>query len=297
MKTIYTILISSLFLLAAVQAQNEADALRYSQNFYGGTARTISMGGAFGALGGDFTSASMNPAGLGVYRSSEFTITPTLAYDNTSSTYLGKTTEDNNYQFIFNNIGFVHTILTGKDEGWIGVTFGLGYNQLNNFNRNTLMKGVMVSGSDQSSSLLDNFTNWANATPGADQDKSLLDPFYEGLAWGTYMLEIDSLGFWNELWNQYYGQSQQRRIIESGGIGEYVISVGANYGNRLYIGGTFGIHRLRYNSEVIHQEFDDAQILDYFGYTWNGLYFQSRDDIQTHKPYSYWCSFPSSNLL
>ncbi|MFC2098413.1 OmpP1/FadL family transporter [Bacteroidota bacterium] len=264
MKRIYTILIASVILLAAGQAQSEADALRYSQNFYGGTARALSMGGAFGALGGDFTSASLNPAGIGVYRSTELTFTPNLLYDNTSSNYLGKTTEDNKYQFMVNNLGFVHTNLTGKEEGWIGVTFGLGYNQLNSFNRNTSMKGVMLSGSDNSSSLLDNFTNWANDTPGADQDQSLLDPFYEGLAWETWMLNLDSLGFWNELWNQYYGQSQRRRIVESGGIGEYAISVGANYGNRLYIGGTFGIHRLRYTSEVNHREFDDAGIINDF---------------------------------
>ncbi len=264
MKRIYSILIASFFLLAAGQAQNKTDALRYSQNFYGGTARAISMGGAFGALGGDFTSASLNPAGIGVYRSTEFTITPTILYDNTSSRYLGNTSEDNKNRFLLNNLGYVHTNLTGKDEGWVGVTFGIGYNQLNNFNRNTIMKGIMVQGSDKSSSLLDNFTNRSNAKQGADQDQGLLDPFYEGLAWETYMLELDSLGFWNELWNQYYGQSQQRRIIESGGIGEYAFSLGANYGNKLYIGATLGIHRLRYRSEVNHSEYDDALIIDYF---------------------------------
>jgi len=264
MNKIYSILLASFFLLASGQAQNEVDALRYSQNFYGGTARAISMGGAFGALGGDFTSASLNPAGIGVYRSTELTFTPTLLYDNTSTNYLGKPKEDNMYRFMLNNAGFVHSNLTGKENGWVGVSFGLGYNQLNSFNRNTNMKGIMVSGGDNSSSLLDNFTNYANLTPGADQDQGLLDPFYEGLAWEAYMLELDSLGFWNEPWNQYYGQTQQRRILESGGIGEYAISIGANYSNRLYIGGTFGIHRLKYSSEVIHKEMDDAYILDYF---------------------------------
>ena len=264
MKTIYSILIVSCFTLATLQAQNEVDALRYSQNFYGGTARAMSMGGAFGALGGDFTSASLNPAGIGVYRSTEITFTPTLSYDNTSTDYLGNTTEDNQYKFILNNLGFVHSNLTGKDKGWVSVSFGLGYNQLNNFNRNTNMKGIMVSGGPNSSSLLDNFTNYANDTPGAMEDPGLLDPFYEGLAWESYMLELDTISFYNELWDQYYGQTQQRRIVESGGIGEYAISVGANYSNRLYVGATFGIHRLRYNSVVTHMEVDDAYIVDYF---------------------------------
>ncbi len=264
MKRIYFLILTSVLFLVPGRAQNETDALRYSQNFYGGTARSIAMGGAFGALGGDFTSASLNPAGLGVYRSTELTFTPTLLFDNTSTSYLGNIREDNKYQFVLNNLGFVHSTLTGKDKGWVSVTFGVGYNQLNSFNRNTSMKGIMLSGGANSSSLLDNFTNYAEGTQGAKDDPGLLDPFYEGLAWEAYLLELDSIGFYNEIWNHYYGQTQQRRIIESGGIGEYALSVGANYSNRLYIGASFGIHRLRYNSELSHYEVDDAFIIDYF---------------------------------
>ena len=58
MKTIYILIITSCFMLVPLRAQNETDALRYSQNFFGGTARSTAMGGAFGALGGDFASAA-----------------------------------------------------------------------------------------------------------------------------------------------------------------------------------------------------------------------------------------------
>ena len=51
-------------------AQGEMDAYRFSQTELNGTARSMSMGGAFGALGGDMSVMSHNPAGLGVYRSS-----------------------------------------------------------------------------------------------------------------------------------------------------------------------------------------------------------------------------------
>jgi len=51
MKTIYILIITSCFMLVPLRAQNETDALRYSQNFFGGTARSTAMGGAFGALG------------------------------------------------------------------------------------------------------------------------------------------------------------------------------------------------------------------------------------------------------
>jgi len=59
--------------LKSASAQSDADALRYSQTSLAGTARFTSMAGAFGALGGDFSSIAINPAGLGIYRKSEFT--------------------------------------------------------------------------------------------------------------------------------------------------------------------------------------------------------------------------------
>lgn len=42
------------------KAQNEVDALLFSQSVYQGTARSMAMGGAFGALGADFSALSTN---------------------------------------------------------------------------------------------------------------------------------------------------------------------------------------------------------------------------------------------
>ena len=57
-------------------AQNEDDAIRYSNIVPMGTAKFISMGGAMGAIGGDMSAISINPAGLGVYRNNQFSFTP-----------------------------------------------------------------------------------------------------------------------------------------------------------------------------------------------------------------------------
>ncbi|MCT9925374.1 hypothetical protein N7272_14545, partial [Enterococcus faecalis] len=59
----------------SVYAQGEADAIRYSRTELGGSARFRSMAGAFGALGGDFSAIGQNPAGLGIFRSSEVSAT------------------------------------------------------------------------------------------------------------------------------------------------------------------------------------------------------------------------------
>ena len=61
-----------------LNAQNEMQALRYSQYNPFGTARYAAQGGAIGALGGDLSAVQVNPAGLGFYRSSEFTFSPSF---------------------------------------------------------------------------------------------------------------------------------------------------------------------------------------------------------------------------
>ena len=70
-------------ILTAMQSwlfsQNADDAILYSWTPMGGTALSMAMGGATGAIGGDFTSASIHPAGLGLYRQSEWGISAGLA--------------------------------------------------------------------------------------------------------------------------------------------------------------------------------------------------------------------------
>ena len=82
MKRIRLTILAAFTLFSGLFAQNVDDALRYSQVFYGGTARFMSMGGAFTALGGDLSSLSQNPAGIGVFRASEMSVTPQLNYIN-----------------------------------------------------------------------------------------------------------------------------------------------------------------------------------------------------------------------
>ena len=84
-------------------AQGEVEALNYSRNGLYGTARAMGMGNAFGALGGDLTGVSINPAGIGVYRSSE--IVGTLGFMSNSSE-VGDTKESKS-DFNVHNLGFV----------------------------------------------------------------------------------------------------------------------------------------------------------------------------------------------
>ena len=55
--------------MANSYSQNLTDALRYSTGETQGTARFKSMSGAFGALGGDLSAVSINPAGSAFFNS------------------------------------------------------------------------------------------------------------------------------------------------------------------------------------------------------------------------------------
>ena len=86
MKTIkrsISIFLFAIGLTNLIDAQTASDILRFSYLNPQGTARAMGIGGAIGGLGGDFTSLSINPAGIGGYWKSEFMVSPVLTANNT----------------------------------------------------------------------------------------------------------------------------------------------------------------------------------------------------------------------
>lgn len=144
------LLFSALVLsLGTIYAQGEIDAFRLSQNDLTGTARAVSMGGAFGALGGDITGVAINPAGIGVYKTSE--IVTTLNFQNTKTETdgsLGKL-DEKKFKFNFDNLAFV-TVFPVQSDVVESVNFGFSYNRLKNFDRKYKMntKGNAFSMAD-----------------------------------------------------------------------------------------------------------------------------------------------------
>jgi hypothetical protein len=242
----------TLFMAATVKAQDQTQAIRFSQFYPEGTARYTAMGGAFGAVGGDFTAASQNPAGLGLYLGSEFTITPTYLLVNSTSEYLGQSSKDHASNLGIGNMGLVMAYNSNRTEGIVGTTLAFGYNTLNNFHNSIQMQGV-----NSSSSLLDNFAWYAN-------NSNELDMFYEDLAHQTALMPLDTIS--NSYWHylepyeaigyEGYGQEQVRVVERRGYVGEYVVSAALNFSHKLYMGGTFGLHSVRFYEDIFHRETD-----------------------------------------
>ena len=65
MKKIILFTLASALAVSA-SAQSWQDALLFSENEYGGTARSVAMGNALTAVGGDLGSLGLNPAGSAV---------------------------------------------------------------------------------------------------------------------------------------------------------------------------------------------------------------------------------------
>lgn len=258
MKRINTIIIIALFALPGIlQAQNEMDALRYSQFFYGSTARSMSMGGAFTALGGDFSSLGLNPGGIGVYRAGEFSITPVFNFQKSDANYMDTQTDEFKYNIGIENLGFVGAIRSGRESGWISTNFGIGFNRVNNFNRNIIMKGI-----NEFTSMADYFIYYADGLDPED-----LDPYWERLAFDTYV--IDTLSFPNfyDPWVPLGTDHKQTRNY-SGSMNEWTFSLGGNYDNKLFVGASLGIVSVNYSDRYSHTETNSDFAYDFREFTY-----------------------------
>lgn len=161
MKRTLIILVVFITALAGSRAQTIDEALWYSRIFYGGSARFQAMGGAFTALGGDLSVLSQNPAGLALYRSMELSLSPQMYYNNSLAEYNDTETSDYSYKFNLNQAGFVFPLISSDNVGGLAaLNVGYAYNRTNNFNANTVIRGV-----NNNSSMADYWANQASGTP------------------------------------------------------------------------------------------------------------------------------------
>lgn len=258
MKRLYFSIIIILTSISTTIGQNDMDALRYSQLYYGGTARSTAIGGAFGALGADFSSLSINPAGIGLYKISEFTFTPSFYIGRTNSDFLSSPKrEDYKYNFNMGNLGFVYTFFKRGNlfsgNGWKAAQFGFGINRLNNFNNRMIMEGYNAG-----SSMLQQFAQNASGNK-----PNNLSEFDSRLAYDAYL--INPTGDSTTYTAVANGNVTQRKTVATNGsINEVVMSLGGNYSDKLYIGATLGFPFIRYFEQSTYKEIDTENKINNF---------------------------------
>jgi hypothetical protein len=263
--------LATIFMLTAIaltlKAQNETDALRFSQNYYQGTARSMAMGGAFGALGADFSSLSMNPAGIALYRSSEFSLSSGLINRSVESTYNGMFGDDSRSGFGLSNLGFV--LVNKVPEGstqtpWKFYQFGFGMNRTNNFSQRSF-----IQGDNDDHSKIDVYLDrvW-DVSPSNIENQF---PFDLYPAWYVYLLDTVRNANGELVYTSPVpmgGIRQFETVNTWGSTNEWLFSGGANLNDVVFIGATLGLPYLRYFKESTFTEKDMFNEFDGFD-EWN----------------------------
>lgn len=251
-------------------AQYVDQALIFSQQNFGSTARSKAMGNAFGALGGDFSSLSINPAGIGIYQSPELSLsTNVISLNNTQTTYQGQTADDRSTNFNFRNFGYVFAQPSGKSNaGVVSFNYGIGFNRLNSYNQN-----ITTQASGSPYSRMDAFALNSNGITSSsffnENNPYNNVPWESKLAWENFLIGVtnpDANGVGNQYQSILFANekvNQIESINREGYINEYVLSFGANFNHQLYLGATIGMHDLYNNDSKTYSENGGFGSFDY----------------------------------
>ncbi len=241
-------------------AQTADQALLFSRTSPLGTARSQALGGAMGAVGADFSSTFINPAGLGLYKRNEANASIAINADLTQTKYLGLTSEDGRTSMHVPSFGVVISKVyseLGDDrkKGLVALNFATGMSRVANFQQNFYYSGV-----NQKNSILDHFTNNANGTPyqALSSANPLNDNNPTAQAYRTYL--IDTLSGKTDQFQSpltglnAYSLKQTNQTSGRGAVYEYNISASANLSNFLYFGAGLILTNVNYQSSYSFEE-------------------------------------------
>ena len=145
-----TLLLGSLLMMQVTVAQNVNDVNRFLTTELNGSARFTSMAGAFGALGGDLTALSFNPASSSVFLNSEFGASINYKNKLTEGTYFGTSTNRENDDLSLDHFGAVFVFNNKNTESsWSRVSVGINLHKIATYDQKASVNGTNTNGIDQ----------------------------------------------------------------------------------------------------------------------------------------------------
>ena len=228
--------------------QNETDIFRYSFTESLGSARTMGMGGAFGALGADLACLTGNPAGIGLYRRGDGSLTTGFASQKTRLNVSGQFGDANQISGSTTNLGIALTYPSVNPD-WPVSTLAISVSRRANFNEKVEIEDALLG-----NSLLDVFLGQAQGSlPG---DLYTIGPFTSNVAWETFLLDPDPNGNPTSYISAIPtgGTYATKKIERSGKLNETNIAFGSNYQERLCLGISLGIVSATFDETAIHSE-------------------------------------------
>ncbi|WP_293308241.1 OmpP1/FadL family transporter [Pedobacter sp. UBA5917] len=249
-KYILASLVATVAAMGTSYAQSYApDAFRFSQTNYGSTSRFKGMAGAQVGVGGDIGSISANPAGLGLFTKSEFSITPEFNSVSNGSSYLGNNIKADKSQLNLNNIGVVFYSPAAKmkgadvDKGLVSTVFGLSYTRNNDF-----LNNINYNGINRNNSIRYSYAEQANNYGTSNS--------IAGDAYNSYLINRNTPTFPNQFSAEPYSGSFNQNWDEArlGSTSEFNVAGALNFGNKVYIGATASFVNVKYISDATFTE-------------------------------------------
>lgn len=257
---------------SALFAQNAIDAYSISQSDLRGTARFMSMGGAFTALGGDISTLNQNPAGIGVYRSSDLSVTLDIDMMSSKATAGGMSNTTNKTHVNCNNFGYVGAINLGSGSVMPFFNWGASYSRVASFDRR--FGGYLGNLGTSYTNLVADYTSNNGIYPFQMRPDKNFNPYqdayttpggqtYPYAPWSSILL-FNSYGInpISDGSNSYLGLYDYDNTVgdgyftveEKGHIDEYDINFGGNIQNTVFWGIGFGITDIDYKSLTYYSE-------------------------------------------
>lgn len=262
----YILFLSALVLFSqsGALAQSYAEsALIFSRLKPGGSARTQALGGSQVGLGGDYSSAFTNPAGLGKYNRSEISITPSIGSFGSEGTFLNfddpsrdTPVKETVNKFQIPGFGLVFHVPSNKEDGaYVGSTFAITLSRSNDFNRSMTYRQ-----NDYNGSIIDYFIDRARG--------STTDEFLEGgdlyndltgLSYHNFLIGPKSSVYPDSSDTEYFTDVTSRpnvreNVTTKGAMNQWNFSYGGNIKDRIYFGAGIGLASFHYKSKKIYSE-------------------------------------------
>jgi len=261
----YLISALSLFFSLSLFAQLPEDALRMSWTTPSGTARQQAIGGAMGSLGGEISAAYVNPAGIGMYKTSEFVLSPGFRFQKDFSNYRGtQTTSNSANNFNIGTSGFVFGLAT-KDPSNTG-NLSLSVNRSANF-----ASHIHYQGQNDYSSFSEQYVEeFANSGMSIDQALNSNSISYgTRMALYTYLVDTATVNGATNVIGQPEKVLSAHGILNQlnnsdikGGITEIGISIAGSTHDKWFYGGTLGIPVVTYIRDLTFTESDASGVVN-----------------------------------
>ena len=238
-------------------AQTPEDALRTAWFTQNGTARNMATGGVMGSLGGDITANHVNPAGIGLFKTNEFVLTPGFALNNNKFKYRGTDTSNSKNNF---NYGASGIILSSSNKGarnkWTSSAFALSVNQVANYNNHIRFKGF-----NNFSSFTEQYLEELTKDR-ADTNAALSNYIFgSSLAFRTFLVDTirginGEVAGYQSLVPISTGVNQLYDATTRGGYHEIALGVAGNMADKMYVGGSITIPIISYQRDLTYSETD-----------------------------------------